>query len=107
MVMPTWTLSAAFGARKRHDGGKTSAREGRVMRCADCRFFHHDGREYGECRRMPPQGEFSANFTEDGYERRRFKVEVYRFANAVFPNLSRDMWCGEHQPKETNDDTRR
>ncbi|MBP8235637.1 MAG: hypothetical protein KAY22_25415 [Rhizorhabdus sp.] len=53
---------------------------------------------------MPPQGEFSANFIEDGYERRRFKVEVYRFANAVFPNLSRDMWCGEHQPKETNDD---
>lgn len=70
--------------------------------CETCRFFHKREPQfiYGDCHRFPPQGEWTANFTEDGYERRRFKVEVSRFQNARFPNLSQDDWCGEYQPRK-------
>ena len=71
------------------------------MKCETCRFFHKAEAQYiyGDCHRHPPQFNFTANFTEDGYERRRFKVEVSRHSNGVWPNVYQDEWCGEYQEK--------
>ena len=70
--------------------------------CETCRFFltSEPGHIYGDCHRMPPQFNFSASFTEDGYYTpKRMKVEISRFQNGVFPNVSAQEWCGEYQPK--------
>jgi hypothetical protein len=68
-------------------------------RCETCRFFHKAEPQYvyGDCHRMPPQFNFSANFTEEGYGAKRYKVELSRFQNAVWPNVHHDEWCGEYQ----------
>jgi hypothetical protein len=58
------------------------------------------GHTHGDCHRNPPQFNFSAYFTEDGYYTpKRVKVEITRFREGVFPNVSELEWCGEHTPR--------
>lgn len=68
-------------------------------RCENCRFFRkvEFGHSFGDCHRLPPQFNFSAYFREEGYNAKSFKVEITRFQNGVFPNVSQDEWCGEYQ----------
>jgi hypothetical protein len=75
--------------------------------CETCRFFRKVDpiqHVYGDCHRQPPQFNFSAHFTEAGYESRRFKVDVTRHANGQWPNVHQDDWCGEHQHKDKTDE---
>jgi hypothetical protein len=53
------------------------------MRCDECRFFnlYFEDDKNGECRRKAP---------------------IVRQENiyARWPNINRDKWCGEYQPKK-------
>ena len=67
--------------------------------CRNCAFFllKEAQHTFGDCHRMPPLLEFTANFREeDGYgSRRAFRAEISHFRNGVWPNVSGDQWCGE------------
>ncbi|HKR17674.1 hypothetical protein [Rhizorhapis sp.] len=75
-------------------------------RCENCRFFVkcEDQHTYGDCHRLPPQFNFSAYFTEDGYYTpKRYKAEISRHRDGVWPNLSQDAWCGEFKERSNDD----
>ena len=68
--------------------------------CENCRFFvkAEPQHVYGDCHRQPPQFNFSAYFTEDGYYTpKRYKAEISRHRDGTWPNLSQEEWCGEYE----------
>jgi hypothetical protein len=73
---------------------------GARISCATCRFYlkHEPQHVYGDCRRSPPQFGFYANFRDDEYPRKQFRVEIQRERGGTWPNISQDDWCGEYQP---------
>jgi hypothetical protein len=71
-------------------------------KCATCRFWHklEPQHIFGDCHRQPPQFNFSAYFTEDGYYTpKRYKTEISRQRDGVWPNVSQDEWCGEYRSR--------
>lgn len=76
-------------------------------RCETCRFFvkHEPGHVYGDCHRLPPQFDFTANFYEDapygGQAKKR--IDITRERGGRWPNISQDAWCGEHQERTDHD----
>lgn len=69
--------------------------------CKSCRFFikQYKDHTFGDCHRHPPQFNFSANMwmpNEYG-SNTKVKIEVSRFQNGVWPNVSENEWCGEYQ----------
>ena len=68
--------------------------------CKTCRFFviYEPQHVYGDCHRYPPQFGFHANFQEDGYDKKRYRIDIQRERGGVWPNISETEWCGEFQP---------
>lgn len=73
--------------------------------CRGCAFFllKEAQHSFGDCHRMPPSMEFSANFRPDNVwaERQKYRLEITHFRNGVWPNVSGDEWCGEFKPRVT------
>ena len=74
--------------------------------CSTCRWFvkHEAGHVYGDCHRFPATFNFHANISDPSeWRSTRFRIDVTRERNAVWPNIHEDEFCGEwasHQPKE-------
>ena len=74
--------------------------------CSTCRFFvkHEAEHVYGDCHRFPATFNFHANISDPSeWRSTRFRIDVTRERNAVWPNIHEDEFCGEwasHQPKE-------
>ncbi|MEA3053526.1 MAG: hypothetical protein QOG72_2429 [Sphingomonadales bacterium] len=84
-------------------GALRSAPEAGQARCAACRYFDKQeaGHRYGDCRRLPPQFNFSAHFKQEaqyGEDPPRMTADITRFQNGVWPNVHQDEWCGEFRP---------
>jgi len=75
--------------------------------CSTCRFFRKIEPQhiFGDCHRQPPQFNFSAYFTEDGCSgQKRYKAEITRQRDGVWPNVREDEWCGEFATKDQDDE---
>lgn len=78
-------------------------------KCADCRFFRKAETHYiyGDCKRLPPQFNFSAHFRQDDRYSGdgtppRMTAEIMRFQHGVWPSVHQDEWCGEFSPLQGN-----
>ena len=108
LALDVSTLTASAGWPRRYvreveEVRAFLARPTTAPSCDNCRFFRkgEPGYKFGDCHRLPPQFNFSATFATDGYyEPARYKAEISRFQNGVWPSVSKDEWCGEHQPRE-------
>jgi len=69
--------------------------------CETCRWWDKEaeGHTYATCRRMPPSPSWGVSINARGNYQNP-DVSVQSLANGQFPNVHKDEWCGEHQPKE-------
>ena len=69
-------------------------------KCATCRFWlqQQPKQTYADCRRQPPQFNFTVELRRDGYGSDRDRITVSRFPQGQWPNVAHDDWCGEYAP---------